>query len=362
MNELIKLDDINPTDLFSSNDAVQDLLQKLDTSARSIVPDLSTMKGQKEIATLARKVSRSKTYIDGLGKDLVSGIKQQAKEIDVRRKTIRDTLDTLKLDVRRPLTEKEEIENKRVAHLNESFSLLEAVLLNIPASLDIDSLEFIRTQYTEIASRDWAEKKVEAIAIGERITTAYEAKKAQLEEAKRLAEENDRLKKVAQELMQKQREERIASDAAEQARITEENRVHAAREAEQLKLREAEEAKLQAERDAIEAQRREIEQAKEADRQKMVASEKAAKDAMEAEKRHQEQLESAAQVERDRVAEAKRKEEAEAKARAADKANRAKINNRAVECMVKGGVSVTAAKKAVTLIAQGQVDHVAITY
>ncbi|EES5368095.1 cell envelope biogenesis protein TolA, partial [Escherichia coli] len=38
----------------------------------SFVPDITTAKGRKEIAYLAYKVAQTKTYLDGLGKDLVA--------------------------------------------------------------------------------------------------------------------------------------------------------------------------------------------------------------------------------------------------------------------------------------------------
>ncbi len=40
-------------------------------------PDIDTRKGRKAIASLAAKVARSKTYLDGLGKDLVAGWKRR---------------------------------------------------------------------------------------------------------------------------------------------------------------------------------------------------------------------------------------------------------------------------------------------
>ncbi|EGT6367902.1 cell envelope biogenesis protein TolA, partial [Escherichia coli] len=54
----------------------------------SFVPDITTAKGRKEIAYLAYKVAQTKTYLDGLGKDLVAELKEIPKLIDANRKTV----------------------------------------------------------------------------------------------------------------------------------------------------------------------------------------------------------------------------------------------------------------------------------
>ncbi|OCS62006.1 hypothetical protein BBZ50_02590 [Escherichia coli] len=51
----------------------------------SFVPDITTAKGRKEIASLAYKVAQTKTYLDGLGKDLVAELKEIPKLIDANR-------------------------------------------------------------------------------------------------------------------------------------------------------------------------------------------------------------------------------------------------------------------------------------
>ena len=57
---------------------------------------------------LAYKVAQTKTYLDGLGKDLVAELKEIPKLIDANRKTVRDRLDELKAKARQPLTDYEE--------------------------------------------------------------------------------------------------------------------------------------------------------------------------------------------------------------------------------------------------------------
>ena len=351
MKDIITLENVNAVELFNSDKEVTDIIERVQNSARSIVVDISTSKGRKETASIAAKIARSKTYLDGLGKDLVSDIKAQAKQIDVRRKLIRDSFDDLKEEVRKPLTEFEEKEKNRVSAHESAIDRLQTFLSDIPATDDLCDLNSLISEVDKTLSRPWEEYEDGANRIGEKITAAYETKKAQIEESIRLAEVNARLKKEAEERDRKEREERIAREAAESARIAEENRINQAREEEQRRLREAEAAKIQAERDAIDAERREIEAKKQAEEERI-----------QAEKLHQEQLEQAAAQERERIAEAKRKEESEAAAREADKAHKAKINNESMQCLIDCGISKTAAKQAVTAIAQGKVTHIFIRY
>lgn len=83
----------------------------------AFVPDVSSKKGRDAIASIAHKVAKSKTYLDGVGKELVDRLKEQPKLVDAERKRMRELLDGWKDEVRRPLTEWEQAEEKRVADL-----------------------------------------------------------------------------------------------------------------------------------------------------------------------------------------------------------------------------------------------------
>lgn len=99
-------------EIFSSVQAIETIVEMVRQEVSGHVPDLGTVKGRKAIASLSAKVSKSKVLLDGLGKDLVSDIKQQAKVIDAARKTARDSLDELRDETRKPLTEWEEEQDR----------------------------------------------------------------------------------------------------------------------------------------------------------------------------------------------------------------------------------------------------------
>ena len=103
---------LQPYDLFQTG-GTEDLISRIEEDARSVLPDVSTPKGRKAVDSNAAKVARSKTYIDGLGKDLVARLKRQSKLIDEERRRMRSRLIELKTEVRQPLTDFENREKNR---------------------------------------------------------------------------------------------------------------------------------------------------------------------------------------------------------------------------------------------------------
>lgn len=351
MNDLIQLEDIKANILFSSDDEVSNVIKKITESAGSIVVSVDTAKGRKETASLAARVAKSKTYLDGLGKDLVSGIKQQAKEIDNRRKTIRDSLDELKEEVRKPLTEFEEKEKARIALHEGNIDRLTGMKNEIILAESVDAIEEIEAISELFSSLDWEEySESSERLISQLIDLAGERKSAIIKQAEQEAE-LARLKAEAEARDKKERDERIARESAESARLEAEQKAAKQREAEQAALRKAEQDKIDAQQAVIDAERREIEAAKRAE-----------KDKQDAIAREKEKADQAIQDERNRALELKRLEEEQTAEREADKAHKAKVNNKAVADLVAAGVSQSAAKKAVVAIAKGLVENVKISY
>lgn len=95
------------------------ILSEISERARSEVPDTSSAKGRAAVASLAHRVARSKTALDEAGKNLVAQWKNQSAAVDAERRRARDYLDSLRDDVRAPLTdweqEQERIEQEKAA-------------------------------------------------------------------------------------------------------------------------------------------------------------------------------------------------------------------------------------------------------
>ena len=122
--QLVVIEPTTAVALFTEGQGVAELLADIRQKATSLVPDITTAKGRKEIASVAHAVARTKTYLDGLGKELTDQYKEIPKRIDANRKTLRDTLDTLKDEVRAPLTQYEAAEEARVAALQSRLARL----------------------------------------------------------------------------------------------------------------------------------------------------------------------------------------------------------------------------------------------
>ena len=181
---------------------------------------------------MAHKVARSKTYIDNAGKDLVAELKALPKQIDESRRIVRERLDALKDEVRKPLTDWEAEQDRLKAE--------EAA--RIKAEEDRKQFEAdheMALLMNDAFDREVAEKKAEAER--QRIAHEEELKRQAAEQAKREAEE-----KAARERAEAARREAELKLKAEQA---ERDRI----EAEQRAQREAEEARQRAEREKQEA-------------------------------------------------------------------------------------------------------------
>ncbi|WP_323994739.1 hypothetical protein [Aeromonas hydrophila] len=68
--QLVVIEPTAAVTLFTEGDGIDAMLADIRKQAASLVPDITTAKGRKEIASVAYAVAKTKTYLDGLGKDL----------------------------------------------------------------------------------------------------------------------------------------------------------------------------------------------------------------------------------------------------------------------------------------------------
>lgn len=273
VTDLVVIEKSSAMAVFTNNEQLDPIIEKIEKEARSLVPDVSTKKGRDAIASMAHKVARSKTYIDNAGKDLVAELKALPKQIDESRRIVRERLDALKDEVRRPLTEWEAEQ--------EQIKAEEAA--KIKAEEDRKKFESdheIALLMNDAFDRELAEKKAEEER--QRIAHEEELKRQAAEQAKREAEE-----KAAAELAaaKKREEDAIAAKAqaellAKQAqeRAEQEAKDAAAKaEAEKKAAIEAEQRKAQEKADRIKSEAEQKEAARLAE-EKRIADEKAARE------------------------------------------------------------------------------------
>lgn len=108
---LIVAEELKPEVVFTTQ-GMDDLLKKIEITAKSFVIDSSTDEGRSEIKSLAYRVARSKTIIDELGKKYYEKAKKIVDDTNAQRKTAREFLDALKDEIRKPVTEWEEEQEK----------------------------------------------------------------------------------------------------------------------------------------------------------------------------------------------------------------------------------------------------------
>ena len=319
VTDLVVIEKQNAMAVFTTKEQLDPIIEAIEKEARSLVPDVSTRKGRDAIASMAHKVARSKTYIDNAGKDLVAELKALPKQIDESRRIVRERLEALKDEVRRPLTEWEAEQERIKAEEAMNAMHAEALVMNE---------EFDRQRAAQIE----ADHEM-ALLMNDKFDRDRE-------EQRRLAEQ-----------AQRERDEQLKQEAAEQARRDAEAKHKA--ELDAAARREAEEkarAEL-AERQRIEAEQRAAREKQEAE----ARAEREREEAVAAERRRQEEAEAA------RLAEEKRKAEEEA-LRAADKEHRRTINRRVIADLIAQGIPEEFAQKALLAIAGGKVQDAHIKY
>ncbi len=330
ITDLVVIEKKNAMAVFTNNDQLDPLIELIEKEARSLVPDVTTKKGRDAIASMAHKVARSKTYIDNAGKDLVAELKALPKQIDESRRVVRERLDALKDEVRRPLTEWE-AEQVRIK-AEEAMNALHAEALEMNIKFD-----------QELAAKFEADHEMALLM--DKDIDRERADKAAEAERQRIAREEE---------IARQAEEKAKREAAEKAQR--EIDAAAARE------REAILAKERAERERIEAQQRaereQREAAERAEREKQAAVEAERRKAQEEADRIRREAEQREQV---RLDEEKRKAEEESR-RAADVEHRRGINTAAVQALINQGIPHEWAKACIIAVALGKVPATTIKY
>ena len=272
--DLVVIEKKNAMAVFTNNDQLDPLIEAIEKEARSLVPDVTTKKGRDAIASMAHKVARSKTYIDNAGKDLVAELKALPKQIDESRRVVRERLDALKDEVRRPLTEWES-EQERIK-AEEAMNALHAEALEMNIKFDQELAAKFEADHemallmNDAFDREQAEKKAEAER--QRIAREEEIKRQAESKAMREAEERHRAELEA--AARREAEERAAKERAERERIEAQQRA----EREKQAAVEAERRKAQEEADRIRREAEQREQARLAE-EKRKADEQARREA-----------------------------------------------------------------------------------
>ncbi|WP_337240548.1 cell envelope biogenesis protein TolA [Proteus faecis] len=238
-NELVVIEQATALDLFTAPEKVNQMLERIKSLAeeerKELDSDLSVVKNRKAFASLAYKVTQTKTAIDKAGKLVVDDLKELPKKVDAARKLFRDELDSLSDGIRKPLTEWEEQEKAR----EEAEALKKQIEVDHEEALQMNELFDLRKAEEE----------------RQRIAREEEMKRQAAEQARLEAE-----RKAQQEIEAAAKREREAKESAERAEREKQEAIQRAEQA-------AKEAREKAEREkqlAIETERKRAQEAEQA--------------------------------------------------------------------------------------------------
>lgn len=353
--DLVAIPEDGALDIFSKPEAagLEPFLKIVREKVAAFVPDLSTAKGRKEIASMAYKVARSSTLIDDAGKKVVADLKELPKQIDKNRKAARDELEALKLQVRQPLDDYEAKEEQRVAKHVAAIDAIDSVTMIAENDYSISANALNALMITKLVVRDEDREeftdeytiaiKRASLAISSAIKRAErrEADAAELAQLRADAAERDAKERAEEEARRVVGERQRAAEAAQRQEAE-----RAAAEAE--RQRKAVEEAARVEREA--GERREL--------ALRLEIEKTQREAAEAEAMRRREAQEAA----DRAAEAEHQAVAETARREADIAHRTQVNHAAVAALMEGGLTEEGARLVVTLIAKRLIPGISIFY
>lgn len=108
---LVRLESVNIGELLATGKGVEEILAEVRRQTVDIVPDLTTEKGRKQIRALAYRVSRTRALMDEKRLEHTKSLRDQLSKMNENGKTLLEGLATIRDDVRRPLTEWEELDD-----------------------------------------------------------------------------------------------------------------------------------------------------------------------------------------------------------------------------------------------------------
>ncbi|WP_024695376.1 hypothetical protein [Pseudomonas syringae] len=377
--QVITIDDISADNapVIYVTGGLNQFLQAVTAEVTAEVPDLTTRKGRERIASLAAKVSKSKTAVEKPGRDYLKRLKEMPKVVEAELREFVTKMDALRDATRQPLTDWEKAEDARVDAHNEGIQRLKdlAVFAETPTAASV--AQVIADLELVPLDDSWQEFLPEAAQVKDRSLATLRALLA--DRTKHEAELAEIAKFNAEKAQREQaeRDAEIARQAVERAQLEAEQKAQAEREAaarREQELRDQAEAQQRAAAQKIreaeaEAERQRLQIQLQAERQKLqaeqdriAAEQRAEQQRIEAEKRQAEAVEQARLAEVERANKAAAEILRQQELRAADTAHKGSINRAALDAFIAGGMPEDCARQAVTLIAQRKIPNISIQY
>ena len=230
--------------LFEKPNGLEPIIQSIETVARGLVVagGTSSKEGISQIKAMVTKVAGVKLSLDNIGKEIVAEMKERPKKIDANRKSMRDRLEALQEEIRRPVTE---IEERGKLILNISAR---------PMNVVNEKSEVVRKAIAVLEREDlsedrWKESHTAALTAVANAMKALQGILATAEKREADAAEFERMKAENARLQREKDDNRIRKEAADKAKKESDDKAAAQLEASRLReekaKKEADDAKKQ---------------------------------------------------------------------------------------------------------------------
>ncbi len=344
--------DITPAIFTDKKKGVKELLETVKKKVDAFKGDLSTEESRKEIKDFAKKINRSKTAVDDMGKEHVAKLKDLPKQIDAQRKIFREGMDEYKDKVLKPLTEWEAVENERIAvHEGNIAEIANAGDVSWRV-MCIDAIKDRLAELQRAKATDWQEFSERANQVISESIEKAETAIAEREIYDKEQAELEALRKEKAERDKRDYEEKLKTEAAEKERLETERKAKEKAERLEREKKLVEEAEQRAKAELKAAKQKAIDDAKRAEIAKIEAKKQAEADKEAAVVREHEKV----------AAEEKAKADAQAKLEA-NKKHKSKIHNDiGIALSSQMGLDPTIASELIEWISLGKIPHVSIRY
>ncbi|MCE0860728.1 hypothetical protein LU674_012940 [Pseudomonas alloputida] len=333
------------------------------------VPDLKTRKGRERIASLAAKVSKSKTAVEKPGRDYLRRLKEMPKVVEAELREFVTKMDALRDETRRPLTEWEAAEDARIDRHNDRLNWLKTLAYDLGELNSLQLKGLIAEAEGMQLGAHWEEFEAEAANTKDKVLTTLRAALQKREQFEAEQAELARLRREAEERAEQDRI-RLAQEAAveaERQRVAQQQQAEreaAARREQELidqaaaQEREAENQRLQLKLQAEQAERARAQA--EADRQAALRQAEVERQAVA--RQAEEAAEKARQDERRRADAAAAEILRQQEARERDQAHKAKVMGEAKTALMSLNINEELARAIVLKIARREVPNITINF
>lgn len=330
-------------------------LQELKAANDSLVFDYDSAAGEKEARSYIHKLRKTKTAVDSVREAEKKVFLDGGRNVDAQAREIINEIEKM-IDVHmKPIKEKEEREEKRVAMIKEKIEAVRSAVSlhkHSPSSVIATVLETIYALHVDDSYGEYFEpmrraknEAIEALELARTDAVKREAEKEELERLRAEMAERDK----------RDREAKIAAEAAARATAEAEAKAKAERE-------EAERAAYEERFQAEERERIHIAQKEKLERDAAAAKAQAEEQARLAIVRAEEAAARAVAEEREReearLLAIKKKEEE----RAANEKHLEQVHNNIAFALIKCQVTEEAARLIIEAIRAGEVPNVKIIY